>query len=1219
MDAEDGDLMDLIDAEVTTEATEKNFFTLLDSTQKTEVNIAKGTQRGLKKLSRSQTRLGRNQIILDTGAKVTILRDRDLFGRICESEQPILVNGINEDDQAMLITEEGPTILGRAYYDRRAAANILSFSEAVDNFERVVYNDAADEFVIRVSSHSRALFFRREKYTGMYVCDLDNSGDIYEAPIMVTTVADRMNKYTVREISRAEAARDLQRKFYFLGDATLERLLRKGKIKNTKVSALDVARARDIWGPALGLLKGTSTSRKIPHIPLGEKLRTLQPKNQTIHTDLMYVNGTAYLLSVYDPLEYVKVTRLKAKDEWSLWRALEQHINYPKRFGLEVVKVRVDNESAMASEFFQRKLGDLIDMGGASISVPMVERKIRTVKERIRAVITTLPYNLTEKLEEWLVKGSIYTINLVPTRNSYEFASPREKLHGCIIDAQMDLKHGFGDYCQVHEEDTDNSMRERTVGALALKPTGATDGSWYYWTIRTGKVVRRRRATELPLPDTVVHAINTMAGKRRRWRAKDSHIRFDKWQVDDGIVLDEEMPVVNEPEVIDREFVMPELVVDDDEEEDDHDESEDGNNQDDNGSIQSETAEQQRQQLIHDIFGYDTDEENGGLDAQQMEVVVQEQQDAIEEDASTAGESQQYGRGFRARRLPDGHWARVAGAARLAKGAIASPDNVYGLKMSVNQGVREFGYEAVLSVVKEMKQMVDSDVFEGVESAKLSPAVWKDVINSMLFMKEKFSADGMFQKLKSRLVAGGHMMDRSIYKEASSPTAATQSVLMVAAIAAMTGRAVAAVDVPGAFLKATMPDDEPPVLMKLDKFLTSVLVKLDNSFQQYVRHDGTCVVRLKKALYGCIQSAKAWFDKLTADLKGLGFLPNPTDPCVFNRTEENGQQTTIVAHVDDLMVTGANETTLDSVIQQLDNLYTEGDAKITVQRGRRIEYIGMVFVFNSDKTVSITMDGFVCDFLLGVEDIPGTDTSPASKNLFNVRADAAGLDAARRERFHSIMAKILYLAKRVRPDLLVSVAYLVRRVQCCNEDDWDKMCRLVRYIRGSRTLGIRLAGDGQLSITAYIDASYGVHHDMKSHTGAMITLGRGPVYSKSTVQRLNTTSSAEAELVALADSAGQVLWTREFLQHQGYSVGPAVIKEDNQSAIQLVNNGRSNSARTRHIAVRFYFISDRIKSGEIVIEYLETSEMIADILTKPMIGAQFLRLRTLLLNWPEEP
>ena len=1214
MDAEDGDLMDCVGAEATTEETTKLFFSLLDTTANIEINLAKGTRNGLKKLSRNNTRLNTSQVILDTGAKVTILKDKHLFSTIHESNQPILVNGINDQDQPMLILEEGPTVLGRAYFDTRAAANILSFSEAVDNFERVVYNDVADEFVIRVSSSSRALFFRREKYTGMYVCDLDSRGDVYEAPVMVTTVQDRMNKYSVREISRAEAARDLQRKFYFLGDGTLEKLLRKGKIKNTKITALDVARARDIWGPALGLLKGTSTSRKIPHIPLGEKLRTLQPKHQTIHTDIMYVNGIAYLLSVYDPLEYVKVTRLKAKDEWTLWRALEEHINYPNRFGLEVVKVRVDGESALASEFCQRKLGNLLDTGGASISVPMVERKIRTVKERIRSVINTLPYHLTEKLEEWLVRGSIYTINLVPTRNSYEFASPREKLHGCIIDAKMDLKHGFGDYCQVHEEDIDNSMDERTVGALALKPTGATDGSWYYWTIRTGKVVRRRRATDLPLPDTVVETINKAAAKRRRWRAKDAQVRFDKWQIDDGIVLDE-MPVINEPEIVDQEFIMPGLVDDNDDDtvvSDEQDDSEDG-------QLDTGDNDLDRQALMNDIFGDDSDEETEGLDARQMEVIVEEQQNRVEENDQIAGESPQYGRGFRSRRLPDGHWARVAGSARLARGAIWTPDNVYGLKMSVNQGVKEFGYEAVLSVVKEVKQMVDADVFDGVDSSTLSPAAWKDVINSMLFMKEKYSADGLFQKLKSRLVAGGHMMDKNIYKEASSPTAATQSVLMVAAIAAVTERAVAAVDVPGAFLKATMPDNDPPVFMKLDKFLTSVLVKLDNSFQQYVRHDGTCVVRLKKALYGCIQSAKAWFDKLTSDLMGLGFLPNPTDPCVFNRTETDGQQTTIVAHVDDLLITGANEKTIDYVIQQLDLLYSDDEAKITIQRGRRLEYIGMIFTFNNDKTVSITMDGYVDDFLLGVNDIPGTESAPANKTLFTVRADATPLDNAHRERFHSIMAKILYLAKRVRPDLLVSVAYLIRRVQCSDEDDWNKLCRLVRYIRGSRTLGIRLAGDGHLSVTAYVDASYGVHHDMKSHTGAMITLGRGPVYSKSTVQRLNTTSSAEAELVGLADSAGQVLWTREFLQHQGYNVGPAVIKEDNQSAIQLVNNGKSNSSRTRHIAVRYYFISDRIKSGEIVVQYLETSEMIADILTKPMVGAQFIRLRTLLLNWPEPP
>jgi hypothetical protein len=317
-----------------------------------------------------------------------------------------------------------------------------------------------------------------------------------------------------------------------------------------------------------------------------------------------------------------------------------------------------------------------------------------------------------------------------------------------------------------------------------------------------------------------------------------------------------------------------------------------------------------------------------------------------------------------------------------------------------------------------------------------------------------------------------------------------------------------------------------------------------------------------------------------------------------------------------MLITAPTQQSLDKTISQLDNLYSDNEAKITVQRGNKIEYTGMVFTFGEHGTVTVTMDGYVYDLLEDVSEFEGTADTPATKHLFRVRTDSLPLSDERRERFHSIMAKILYLSKRTRPDLLVAVAFLVRRVQNPDEDDWQKMIRLIQYIRGSKELGIRLSAESHLSITAYIDASYGVHFDMKSHTGAMITLGRGPVYAKSTTQKLNTTSSAEAELVALADSAGQVLWTREFLIHQGYDIGAATVKEDNQSAIQLANNGKSNSARTRHIAVRYFFLADRIKSGEIMVEYLETSDMIADILTKPMQGNMFKRLRSLLLNWP---
>jgi len=87
------------------------------------------------------------------------------------------------------------------------------------------------------------------------------------------------------------------------------------------------------------------------------------------------------------------------------------------------------------------------------------------------------------------------------------------------------------------------------------------------------------------------------------------------------------------------------------------------------------------------------------------------------------------------------------------------------------------------------------------------------------------------------------------------------------------------------------------------------------------------------------------------------------------------------------------------------------------------------------------------------------------------------------------------------------------------------------------------------------------------------------------------------------------------LEEHGFDVPPAIVYEDNTSAIKLAVNGRSNSSRTRHIAARYFFISDRIKTGEVVLKYISTSDQIADILTKPLQGAHFRRLRKLLLNW----
>ena len=124
----------------------------------------------------------------------------------------------------------------------------------------------------------------------------------------------------------------------------------------------------------------------------------------------------------------------------------------------------------------------------------------------------------------------------------------------------------------------------------------------------------------------------------------------------------------------------------------------------------------------------------------------------------------------------------------------------------------------------------------------------------------------------------------------------------------------------------------------------------------------------------------------------------------------------------------------------------------------------------------------------------------------------------------------------------------------------------------------------------------------------------GALFAKSTRQKLVTKSSTESELVGLSDSVPQIIWTRDFLTSQGYPVRAATIYQDNKSTICLAEKGRSTSERTRHINIRYFFVKDRIASGEVRVEYLPTQLMVADILTKPLQGELFRRLRDALLT-----
>lgn len=243
--------------------------------------------------------------------------------------------------------------------------------------------------------------------------------------------------------------------------------------------------------------------------------------------------------------------------------------------------------------------------------------------------------------------------------------------------------------------------------------------------------------------------------------------------------------------------------------------------------------------------------------------------------------------------------------------------------------------------------------------------------------------------------------------------------------------------------------------------------------------------------------------------------------------------------------------------------------------------------------------------------------TPATNDLFIRKDEGDMLSEDDATKFRSVTAKLLYLSKRTRPDLLTLVSYLTTVAASPTKSDQAKIIRGLRYLYGTRDLGVRLSADIPIGVKAFVDASFGTHLDAKSHTGLVISLGGGPIYAKSTKQKLVTRSSAESELVALSDSATQVIWTRDFLMGQGYKLTAANIYEDNKATIELARPGRHNNPQSlsRHINIKHYFIKDRQEAGEVQISYLPTNDMIADCLTKPLQGERFRALRSALLNW----
>ena len=248
-------------------------------------------------------------------------------------------------------------------------------------------------------------------------------------------------------------------------------------------------------------------------------------------------------------------------------------------------------------------------------------------------------------------------------------------------------------------------------------------------------------------------------------------------------------------------------------------------------------------------------------------------------------------------------------------------------------------------------------------------------------------------------------------------------------------------------------------------------------------------------------------------------------------------------------------------------------------------------------------------------DMEGNARTPAACHLFNTNDGARKLPEEKAQLFHHIVAKLLYVFRRTRQDIQTAVVFLCTRVKNPDEDDYKKSKRVIQYLRDTKNITLTIKPNN--SPKWWVDSSYAVHPDMKSHTGIFMTIGKGGTYTASCKQMLNTKSSTEAELVAIDDAMAQVLWTRQFLAAQGEPVPVTTIYHDNKSTILLSENGKATSSRwTKHLDIHYFFVTDCIKQGEVKVAYCPTKNMLADFFTKPFQGPAFRWMRSIILNMP---
>lgn len=330
-------------------------------------------------------------------------------------------------------------------------------------------------------------------------------------------------------------------------------------------------------------------------------------------------------------------------------------------------------------------------------------------------------------------------------------------------------------------------------------------------------------------------------------------------------------------------------------------------------------------------------------------------------------------------------------------------------------------------------------------------------------------------------------------------------------------------------------------------------------------------------MYGLKQAPRAWFSKLSSALCQLGFHATKSDVSLFTKVTASSTLY-ILIYVDDIIITGSSDSAISSLIQQLHSTFSLKDM------GPLHYFLGIEVSRTSQGGLLLSQAKYINDLLMkaNMADCKPLPT-PMVSNL--KLSNTVGSAFENPSLYRSIVGSLQYVTI-TRPELAFPVNKVCQFMQCPLDTHWKAVKRILRYLSGTKSLGLHLQKPSSLQLTGYSDSDWGSDpDDRKSTAGFCVYLGQNLISWSSKKQHSVSRSSTEAEYRGLASLVAELLWIRSLLSELQIPLPIPTVYCDNIGAVLLAANPVLHS-RSKHFELDLHFVRDHVAKGRVRISHI---------------------------------